>query len=49
MEKVLFSFNGEVIHTANANELDTQSVVSYKSALAASQSLDSTLIEVEVI
>jgi hypothetical protein len=46
MKKLLFIYNGEEIHNVNANELDTETISKFKSALAASKGIDTDLIEV---
>lgn len=46
MKKLSFVFNGEEIHNTQANELDTETIEKFKSALAASKGIDCTLIEV---
>jgi hypothetical protein len=47
MKKVLFIFNNEILHEALASDLDTETIIKYKSALAASKGIDCDLIEVE--
>lgn len=46
MKKVIFTFQGELLHEAQAAELDTETIIAYKSALAASRGINSDLIEV---
>lgn len=47
MKRVTFTFNSEVIHEVLASDLDTETVVKFKSALAASRGIDCASIEVE--
>jgi hypothetical protein len=47
MKRVTFTFNSEVIHEVLASDLDTDTVVKFKSALAASRGIDSAEIEVD--
>lgn len=46
MKKLIFIYNGEEIYNVNANELDTETISKFKSALAASKGIDTDLIEV---
>ena len=46
MKKLIFLYNGEEIYNVNANDLDTETIVKFKSALAASKGIDTELIEV---
>jgi len=47
MKKILiFIFNNEQIHEADAKDLDTDTIGKYKCALAASRGINSDLIEV---
>ena len=47
MKKLLFIYNGEEIYNVKANELDTETIEKFKSALAASRGIDCDLIEIE--
>ena len=46
MKKLIFIYNGEEIYNVNANDLDTETIGKFKSALAASKGIDTDLIEV---
>lgn len=46
MKKLIFLYNGEEIYNVNANDLDTETIGKFKSALAASKGIDTDLIEI---
>ena len=46
MKKLIFIYNGEEIYNVNANDLDTETIGKFKSALAASKGIDTDLIEI---